>query len=115
MGSTPLGAGPPVPQQSDSQATSVPSFLAPTFTRANPEGRHPAVSNSSARSSRYFTGLPASFANCAQAKPQASIWNLLPKPPPMYRQMVWTLFAGMFRASANCAGVAETPWVEENV
>ena len=48
MGGGPPPPGPPLPQECDSHASSVPSFLAPTLTRAKAEGRQPASSNSGA-------------------------------------------------------------------
>ena len=53
-----LAATPPVPHDSDCQASSVPSLLAPILTRAKAEGRAPATSNSALRSSISFTGFP---------------------------------------------------------
>src|SRR5437868_8968149 len=83
IGGMPPPPGPPVPHDSDCQATIVPSFLAPAFTRAYDEGRAPATFNSESRSSMIRTGLPAAFFEIAAvATPQRSGPNLLPKPPP---------------------------------
>ncbi len=57
----PVPRTPPVPQDSDSQAVIVPSFLAPTLTRAKAEGRVPATINSASRSSMILTGLPSAI------------------------------------------------------
>src|SRR5438270_13276603 len=66
MGGAPPPPGPPVPQESDCQAVSVPSFLAPLFTLEKAEGRQPATSSSASRSSITRTGLPpAFFETCA--------------------------------------------------
>src|SRR5579863_4792975 len=45
-GGAPPDAGPPVPHDCESHATSVPSFLAATLTSAYIEGRAPATINS---------------------------------------------------------------------
>ena len=84
-GGDPPPPGPPVPQPSDCQPVRRPSFEAATLTRAYAEGRAPATSSSASRSSMIFTALPcACLASCAEATPQRSMPNLLPKPPPMY-------------------------------
>src|ERR1035438_4873785 len=57
-GGVPPPPTPPVPQDRDSHATSLPSLSAATLTRAKPDGRMPATSCSESRSSMIFTGLP---------------------------------------------------------
>src|SRR5579864_9159665 len=114
MGGEPAPAGPPVPQESDCQATTVPSRLAPTFTRAKAEGREPPVISSESRSSMYFTGLPpAVLESCAVAMPQRSGENLLPTPPPTLSWCARTLPGAIFSACAYCPGRPETPCVEQ--
>src|SRR5260370_17199450 len=61
MGGAPPPPGPPVPQESDCHASIVPSFFAPTFTRAKMEGRQPARVSSGSRSNITGTGLPPGF------------------------------------------------------
>src|SRR5579864_5248747 len=81
IGGVPAPPTPPEPHEYESQARSVPSFFAPTFTRAYADGRHPAVSSSGLRSSIIFTGLPpVFFESCETATPQGSTPSLLPKP-----------------------------------
>src|SRR6266576_5508735 len=83
IGGMPPPPGPPVPHDCDCQATSVPSFLAPTFTRAYADGRAPATRSSESRSSIRRTGAPpAFFESVAVTIPQRSGPHLLPHPPP---------------------------------
>src|SRR5579884_1183388 len=104
---------PPVFQELDCQATSLPLLSAAIFTRANPEGRMPATSNSSLRASIIFTGLPpADFDSLAATMSQRSAANLLPKPPPIFCCKTRMLAAGVFNGAAICAAMPERFWVE---
>src|SRR3954452_18225873 len=83
-GAIPPPAKPPVDQDSDCQATRVPSFFAPTLILAKCEGRTPAIVNSEARSRNVLMGCPpAALDRCALSICQRSAGNLLPKPPPI--------------------------------
>src|SRR5258707_10418401 len=102
-GGVPPPVNPPVAQDCDCQAVMVPSFFAPIFTLAKPEGRFPAILSSVARSRNSLTGLPPlSFESCAHSTPQRSEANLLPKPPPMWSWWTWICVAG------NCSDLARS-------
>ncbi len=61
----------------------LPSLVPAILTVPKADGRLPAVTTSSSRSSISLTGFLALRASSAQAMPSAPVWNLLPKPPPM--------------------------------
>src|SRR4051795_1076986 len=103
---------PPVPWVSASNATQVPSAATPALIFEVDDGRLPPARCSSFRSSISFTGAPAIFASFAQATPCASGPNLLPKPPPMYSQIVCTFACGICSASAKPSRLPCTACVE---
>ena len=90
----------------------MPSVATPALIFDHEEGRFPPARCSSFRSSISLTGAPAIFASFAQITPWASGPNLLPKPPPMYSQIVCTFACGIWSASANPSRLPCTACVE---
>src|SRR5256885_16373750 len=113
MGGVPPPPTPPVDHDSDCHAVMVPSFFAATFTLAKPEGRLPPIISSVERSRNSFTGRPPlAFESFAASKPQRSVANLLPNPPPTYCMFTWMLDAGILRLLERSPPIPDTFCVE---
>src|ERR1019366_10730242 len=108
MGGIPPPPIPPVDQDCDCQATSEPSGLAATLILAKPEGRFPAIINSTLRSRNSFTGFPPlDFDRLAQTTAPRSAENLLPNPPPMYCMSALILSGGNFSRLPRSPAIPE--------
>src|SRR5665213_1287336 len=112
-GKSAVAPAPPVPQDSASNAVTMPSAETPALIFDAADGRLPVARCSSLRSSISFTGALADLASLAHIRPSApTLSALLPKPPPMYWQRTRTLACGIFRALAKFSRAPLIPWVE---
>src|SRR5258708_9446621 len=108
-GARPPPLFPPVDPVSDCHAVIVPSFLPATLMLANPDGRLPPIISSVARSRNSFTGRPPlAFESRAASRPQRSVANLLPNPPPTYCMLTWMLEAGILRLLERSPPIPDT-------